>query len=87
MASPGATSPRRTGPVVRTIRLVDLSGERPTSLHRPLRAEGTPNSKGLKALQSMLNLPEAAARAVRLFDSNTTTTARVNPALSGAVEC
>ena len=69
MASPGATSPRRTGPVVRTIRLVDLSGERPTSLHRPLRAEDTPNSKGLKALQSMLNLPEAAARAVRLFDS------------------
>ena len=57
-----------------------MSGDRQPSLHRPLKADGTPNSKGLRALQSMLNLPtEAAARSVQLFDSIDAST-RVHPA-------
>ena len=56
-------------PAVKRFKLVDVSGKRQPSVHRLLRTGGTPISKGIKALQSMLNLPEAGARAVRLFDS------------------
>ncbi|KAI8470041.1 MAG: hypothetical protein J3K34DRAFT_521717 [Monoraphidium minutum] len=69
MISPTASPPRHRAPAVKRFKLVDLSGDLQPSVHRPLRTDGTPISKGIKALQSMLNLPEAAARAVRLFDS------------------
>lgn len=70
MISPRGSPRGHRALVVRRFKLIDVSGNQQPSFHRPLRTEGTPNTKGVKALQSMLNLPsEAAARAVQLFDS------------------